>query len=467
MAETAPEKEMTEQVLMMDVLDDTLVDATQIKRWTAKDVILSQVHEYTLKGWPAQTDVRFKPYQQRKMELSVRDGCVLWGARVIIPTKGRDKILKLLHQTHTGMSKMKGLARSYVWWPGMDENIEQEVQSCEECQKHHKSPPTAPLHPWEWPEAPWSRIHVDYAGPFLGEMFLLIVDAHSKWMDIYPVKSATSQATIEKLRQSFSVFGLPKLLVSDNGTCFTSAEFETFMKQNGIDHVRSAPFHPSSNGLAERAVQTFKEGMKKIKGDTLQTKLSRFLFSYRITPHTTTGLSPAELMMSRRLRSALDILMPDVKTKVQQKQLKQKENHDNKKRLRSFAPGDNVFVRNYSYGPKWIPAVITSSSGPVSYTVTIGNGQTLKRHVDQVRAGLADAVPSEPDIRLELLPEENAGSEGLLPSVMDLTPQPPSSEPQDLQPAPETQVQPGSVAPVVRRSQRKTHPPVRLKDFVR
>lgn len=88
------------------------------------------------------------------------------------------------------------------------------------------------------------------------------------------------------------------------------------LKQNGSDHVRSAPFHPSSNGLAERAVWTFKEGMKKIKGDTLQTRLSRFLFSYRITPHATTGLSPAELMMSRRLRSAFDLLMPDVKTKV-------------------------------------------------------------------------------------------------------------------------------------------------------
>ena len=98
--------------------------------------------------------------------------------------------------------------------------------------------------------------------------------------------------------------------------------------------------------------------MKKIQGDTLQTQLSRFLFSYRITPHTTTGLSPAELMMSRRLRSALDALLPDVKAKIQQKQLKQKKSRDTKKGLRSFVPGDNVFVRNYSYGPKWIPAVI-------------------------------------------------------------------------------------------------------------
>ncbi|XP_041651122.1 uncharacterized protein K02A2.6-like [Cheilinus undulatus] len=341
MFEDLPAKETTEQVLMMDLLDDTLVDMSQLKRWTAKDVVLSQVHEHILRGWPANCDTELKPYHQRRLELSVRDGCVLWGARVIIPKRGRGQILKLLHQAHSGMSRMKGLARSYVWWPGMDQDIEREVLSCKECQTNQKSPPSAPLHPWDWPEAPWSRIHVDSAGPFLGEMFLVIVDAHSKWMDIYPMKTSTSQATIEKLRQSFSVFGLPKMLVSDNGTCFTSADFESFMKQNGIRHVRSAPFHPSSNGLAERAVQTFKEGMKKMKGGTLQTKLSRFLFSYRITPHATTGVSPAELMMSRRLRSTLDLLIPDVKSKVQRKQLKQKQTHDTNRKLRCFEPGDD------------------------------------------------------------------------------------------------------------------------------
>lgn len=223
------------------------------------------------------------------------------------------------------------------------------------------------------------------------------------------------------------------------------------MKQNGIHHVKSAPFHLSSNGLAERAVQTFKERMKKIKGDTLQTTQSRFLFSYRIIPHTTTGLSPAELMMSRRLRLALDILLPDVKAKVQQKQLQQKKNHKIKKRLRSFTPGDHVFVRNYSYGPKWIPAVIASSSGPVSYTVTLGNGQTVKRHVDQVRVGLTGSAPSELDIELEPLSAGNVDLEGHLPSVMDIAQLLPSPEPQDLPPRPETETQLGSEAQVVRR----------------
>ncbi|XP_061153479.1 uncharacterized protein K02A2.6-like, partial [Syngnathus typhle] len=383
-------EESTEQVLMMDMLDETLIDAKQIKSWTAKDTVLSQVHEYILKGWPTETDPNLKAFHQRKLELGVRDGCVLWGARVVIPAKGRGRMLKMLHQTHTGMTKMKGLARSYMWWPGMDQDVERTVQACHECQAHQKAPASAPLHPWEWPESPWSRIHVDYAGPFLGEMFLVIVDAHSKWLDVYPTKTCTSLVTIEKLRQSFSNFGIPKMLVSDNGTCFTSAEFEAFMKQNGISHVRSAPFHPSSNGLAERAVQTFKEGMKKMKEGTIQTRLSRFLFSYRITPHATTGLSPAELMMSRRLRSALDLVVPDLKTKVQQKQLKQKENHDTRSKQRGFTSGEDVLIRNYSYGPKWIPGVIQNTSGPLSYTVSVGTGQVVKRHVDQVRARLSN-----------------------------------------------------------------------------
>lgn len=183
------------------------------------------------------------------------------------------------------------------------------------------SPSTAPLHPWEWPEKPWTRLHVDYAGPFLGKMFLMLVDSHSKWIDVYPVTAATSQGTIEKVRQSFSVHGLPQMLVSDNATCFTSAEFDDFMSKNGIKHVTSAPFHPS-NGLAERAVQTLKEGLKRMQGEneTLEAKVSKFLFSYRITPHSTTGLSPAEMLMSRRLRSAFDLLLPDSKSKVEKKQ---------------------------------------------------------------------------------------------------------------------------------------------------
>ena len=87
---------------------------------------------------------------------------------------------------------MKALARSYVWWPKMDEEIESLVRNCTVCQEHRKAPAAAPLHPWEFPEKPWRRLHMDYAGPFLGKMFLIIIDAHSKWMDVYPVNPPIS-----------------------------------------------------------------------------------------------------------------------------------------------------------------------------------------------------------------------------------------------------------------------------------
>ena len=87
-------------------------------------------------------------------------------------------------------------------------------------------------------------------------MFLIVVDAHSKWMGVKPVSSATSTATVEHLRSMFSIHGLPEMLITDNGSVFTSAEFKEFLNRNGIQHITSAPYHPASNGLAERAVQT-------------------------------------------------------------------------------------------------------------------------------------------------------------------------------------------------------------------
>ena len=210
----------------------------------------------------------------------------------------------------------------------MDGELEECVKRCAECQTQRKTPPVTPMHPWSWPEKPWSRIHVDYAGPFMGKMFLLMIDAHSKWLEVHMTTSSTSSATIELMRKSFSTLGLPHTVVSDNETAFTSGEFSEFLKTNGIKHVKTPPYHPASNGMVERAVQTFKEGMKKMKEGTIQTKLSRFLFKYRITPHSTTGQAPSELMFGRRLHTHFDNLHPDLNNKVRASQEKQKQAHD-------------------------------------------------------------------------------------------------------------------------------------------
>ena len=131
---------------------------------------------------------------------------------------------------------------------------------------------------WEWPSEPWSRLHLDFAGPYLGAMYLILVDAHSKWMDVQLMQSISSAKTIQKLCTIFANHGIPRKIVTDNGPSFTSSEFAQFMKANGISHIKSAPYHPSTNGLAERAVQTFKQGVAKISGDTVQERISKFLF---------------------------------------------------------------------------------------------------------------------------------------------------------------------------------------------
>ncbi len=179
-----------DRILLME--DIPLVTAENVRPWTAKDPILARVRQVLLMGGVFQKESpEFKPYAARQTELSVQDGCILWGARVIVPLQGHKDVLQQLHQCHPGISRMKALAQSYFWWPKLDDNIETLAKSCSKCQEHRKPPATAPLHPWEWPEKPWKRIHIDYAGPFLGHMFLILVNAHSKWMDVYLVSTAS------------------------------------------------------------------------------------------------------------------------------------------------------------------------------------------------------------------------------------------------------------------------------------
>jgi len=202
------------------------------------------------------------------------------------------------------------------------------------------------LHPWEFPGECWKRLHIDFAGPFLNNMFMIVVDAHSKWLEVFRMSQITSQATITRLKRLFSAYGLPERIVTDNTTTFTSDEFQGFVKQNGIMHTRSAPKHPATNGLAERYVQTFKRGMKKLTNEQMciDDRLSLFLLRYRTTPNCTTGQLPSNLFLKRHIRTRLDFLKPNIHEVVRRKQDLEKNQHDYQARERSFAVDDSVFL---------------------------------------------------------------------------------------------------------------------------
>ena len=438
-----------ENVLLMENLQASPVGARQIKRWTDRDPTLSQVRRLVSHGWKNTTDPDLRPYQQRKDELSIHDGCILWGNRVVVPPPGRKSVLEELHLSHPGISRMKSLARSYVWWPNMDKELEAMVKTCIQCQLNRKSPPASPLHPWDWPERPWSRLHADYAGPFMGKMFLVVVDAYSKWLEVKTVDSATSQRTIQLLRSMFATHGLPELLVTDNGSVFTSAEFKEFMQRNGIRHVTSAPYHPASNGLVERAVQTLKEGLKKSALGTIETKVDRFLFQYRLTPHSTTGTSPAELLLGRRPRCLLDLLYPDISGKVRLCQERQKATHDQHAKGRVVVIGDDVFIRNFGQGPTWLAGSIMDALGTCSYQVKLTDGRIVRRHMDHIRPRTTDIPPESP--------EDDFEDDFTLPEIPD---QPVSNPPSEQ--TPDTAAVAPTTEPELRRSSRNRYPPSRF-----
>ncbi len=387
------------------------VSGQQVRNATLKDPQLSKVLRYTREGWPSEVLPELQPYHQRRFELGMEAGCLFWGTRIVVPLKLRPQVLAELHSSHPGIVRMKGQARGHVWWPGLSADIEQTVHNCDACQGNRRQPPTVPLHPWPWATTPWERVHIDYAGPLFGYMYLVVVDSHSKWLEVVPVKSSTTEKTLEVLRSLFARYGLPRQLVSDNGPQFTSVEFEECMRNNGIRHLRSAPYHPATNGEAERFVQTFKRSLHASKNDdgTVPQKLARFLLTYRATPHATTGVPPAELFLKRQLRTRLDLLKPSVEGHVHDKQLEQKKYHDQHAHQRSFVVGQLVLAKNLRDGPKWLVGRILSKLGPVNYQVDV-HGQIWKRHADQLMTYKGEQETreqvSDPEASLTSPPEE-------------------------------------------------------------
>ena len=296
------------------------------------------------------------------------------GICVVIPHKLQRRVLEELHQDHPGIVRMKSVTRSYCWWSHMDQDIEALVQACQPCQLTRNTPSAAPLHPWLWPSKPWVRIHVDFVGPFQKKMFMLVVDAHSKWPEIVKVPSTTASKTIEELRKLFSAHGLPEQVVTQNGQQFIADEFTVFLKQNGIKHLKCSPYHPSSNGAIKRLVQSFKKSLRvsELDGRTVSHRLLSFLFTYQTTPHASTNTTPRELFLKRPLRTHLDLLHPNVKTAVCLSQAKQKDQHDCHVKERAFNVEQGVLAKNFR------SETITQRLGPVMYLVKVKNDVTWK-----------------------------------------------------------------------------------------
>ena len=192
--EDTPTTDTDKSVILFNVQQIGIlpVQAKQLHQETANDPLLSKVILY---DWPQEVDAQLLPFSRRKLELTIEFRCLMWGIKVIIPNKPKGRVLEELHTGHIGIVKMKALAKSSVWWRGVEQHIEQMAQKCEPCKSLRNRPAPTTLHPWTWPTHPWQRLHID----FIGKSFLIIVDANPKWPEVIPMMTTTAEETIPEL----------------------------------------------------------------------------------------------------------------------------------------------------------------------------------------------------------------------------------------------------------------------------
>jgi hypothetical protein len=403
-AASAAEREQAAEVCKIRAinLDALPITSKCLRRRSVADPILAKVISFIERGWPEKRVLReqlgLMPYFEKRGELSFEDGVVMWHNRMVIPQSLQENILSMLHDGHPGIVAMKSIARFSVWWPGIDNAIETHVKQCISCQLNRPAEPETPLNPWNTPDGPWERIHIDFTGPFEGLQWFIVIDAYSRWVDITPMKSATTDHVIQQLRRLIASYGIPATVVSDNGSQFTATEFSEFCTANGIKHIRSSPYHSRTNGMVERVIRTFKEHFRSCKAQypDLQHRLQVVLFTIRSTPNASTGRSPAELFLGRRLQTQLDRLKPDVRRTMDTSRTRQSSYHDEQCRNRTFCINDTVWVRDVQHDRGWLPGIIIRQTGLLSYIVNI-DGRHQRRHADQLRLRTTENPDSDDD----------------------------------------------------------------------
>ncbi|XP_026314449.1 LOW QUALITY PROTEIN: uncharacterized protein K02A2.6-like [Hyposmocoma kahamanoa] len=384
------------------VTEGTLpVTLDRLRRETENDATLRKVMHLVREGWPPKlNDKTLKPYFLCRFHLSLENGILMRGHKVIIPKVLQNKVLAELHNSHLGIVKAKCEARSKFWFPGVDQAIENLIKNCPTCSVDLRiSPPRSKLIPWPYPKEPFYRIHMDFLGPIENQMYLVIVDAHSKWVECINMKNnITTTAVINKLYEYMSRFGIPHTIVTDNGTSFTSENFSKFCALNGISHKTTPIYHPASNGQAETYVKIAKKGIKSAlitgkNNEDRHNNLLKYLFDYRNSVHTTTCQSPAMLVYGRKLRSRLDMLKPtpsaphtDVSHIVRKKQCFQANYHGGTTR-KNFSCGQVIMYKNYTNKNKfkWTQGIIIKPVGNIMFVIRdLITKKEIVRHKNQI-----------------------------------------------------------------------------------
>lgn len=354
---------------------DTILQ--QIVKETAKDSMLHKVSHCVNNGWSKGVCPQFFPV---RAELCMSKGLLLRKNRIVIPQTMRKDMLQRLHEGHLGVEKCKRRAREAIYWPGINKDIEEMIEKCDICLRHHYKQVKEPMLVADLPTAPWQKVGTDLFHLY-GKDYLLVIDYYSNYPEIAQLSSTTAQSVIVHMKGFFARHGIPQCVVSDNGPQYDCGEFKEFAKYYGFKHVTSSPLYPQANGQAEKGVQIVKRLLKKAKDGKTDPHLA--LLSYRAAP-LECGASPAELLMCRKLRTTLPQLQPgrDNNNWINNKKrlkIRQKMAYDRAtKSLEPLCEKDTVRIEGPNCWDR--KATVLSEVGPRSYVVETEDGQKVRRN---------------------------------------------------------------------------------------
>ena len=251
-------------------------------------------------------------------ELAEEDEVLFREEKIVLPRSLRRMAVDFAHdESHQGMVRTKQRLRQLYWWPAMDRMVEEVIRDCRICASSDRvlKPQTAPMTPTEWPTQAWERLAVDIRGPdytagLQGRFALVVVDYYSKWVEVELMQEVKTSQVIDMFQKLFNREGIPKHIVSDNGSQFTSREFARFLEERGIRHQKTPLYHAQANGAVERFNRTlggFMETASRMGGDVAR-RIAQMVASYNATPQATTGKSPAELLHGRPMRTGLNVV---------------------------------------------------------------------------------------------------------------------------------------------------------------
>ena len=382
--------------------------ARQVEECSNNDAELVRIRECIQRGdWE---DIKCSKYYPVRDELCTVGKLILRGTRMIIPQELRLKVIALAHEGHVGMSGTKLRLRTKVWWPGLDRDVEQYIRACHGCQLVARPEPPEPLGLTELPPGKWQDLAMDFVGPMpTGEYLFVLVDYYTRYYEVEMTMTTTTKKTINMLEKIFAAHGLPVSITSDNGPQFISGELAEYFKENGISQRRVTPRWAQANGEVERQNRSMLKAMKIAhgQGKNWRNELIRYVQAYRTTPHSTTGMPPAELLYGRKIRTKLpelrqmEINDEELRDRDWSRKVKGKIYADDKRGagVSDLDLGDQVLVKEDRQNK------LSTTFGSIPYEVVYRKGNSVvvespqkvryKRNITQVRKFVTPIIANE------------------------------------------------------------------------